>query len=178
MVEDLSWEQKSTQLLEALVQERGWFSRTEVTGNTFSELDQTTRDNMQDIPQTTDDQLHELSHTASHEVRETSQLETEDLRGSLRCTNKITEETIQEAQGLEDLPPPVPTQPSSSVPVRGKDAADVTIQHAEGRRVRYLVLSQAGSILAAPGEIVTLAIIERAQVDRRERLLLQAVGLM
>ncbi|WP_159787095.1 hypothetical protein [Sodalinema gerasimenkoae] len=178
MVEDLSLEQKSTQLLGALVQERGWFSRTEVTGNTFFELDQTTSDNMQDRTQTTNDKLHELSQTASHEVRETSQLTTEDLRGSGRCTNEMTQETAQETQSLGDAPPPVPTLPSSSVPVRGRDAADVTITQAEGRRVRYLVLNQAGSILAAPGEIVTLAIIERAQVDSRERLLLQAVGLM
>ncbi|NMG58096.1 hypothetical protein E1H12_06030 [Geitlerinema sp. P-1104] len=134
---------------------------------------------MKEITQTTDDKLHELSQTASHEVQETSQPTTEDLRGSGRYTNQTAQETAQETQGLGDATSPGPTRPSSSVPMKDRDAiADVTLKQAEGKRVRYLVLNQAGSILAAPGQIVTLAIIDRVQVDRRERLLLKAVGLM
>ncbi|TAO02204.1 MAG: hypothetical protein EYR95_06515 [Phormidium sp. SL48-SHIP] len=92
-VEDLSLEQHSTQLLGALVQERGWSGRTEVTSSKFSELDQTTSNNMKDMTQTTDDKLHQLSQTASHEGQETSQLMTEDLRGSGRYTNQTAQET-------------------------------------------------------------------------------------
>ncbi len=94
MIEDLSLEQHSTQLLGALVQERGWPGRTEVTSSKFSESDQTTSDNMQDMTQTTDDKLHQLSQTASHGGQETSQPPTEDFRGSGRYTNQTAQETV------------------------------------------------------------------------------------
>lgn len=55
--------------------------------------------------------------------------------------------------------------------------ASVAVEQAEGRRVRHPVRNEAGSILAAPGQIVTPAVIERAKFYHRERLLLQAVGL-
>jgi uncharacterized protein YrrD len=55
--------------------------------------------------------------------------------------------------------------------------ASFTVEQAQGRRVRYLVRTEAGSILAAPGQIVTPQIIDRAKAHHRERLLLQSVGL-
>jgi len=55
--------------------------------------------------------------------------------------------------------------------------ARVTVEQAKGRRSQHLVRNEAGSILVAPGQIVTSAVIERAKVYHRERLLLQAVGL-
>ncbi len=59
----------------------------------------------------------------------------------------------------------------------GDAAAGFTVEQAQGRRVRHMVRNEAGSILAAPGQIVTPDVVERAKVYHRERLLLQAVGL-
>jgi hypothetical protein len=55
--------------------------------------------------------------------------------------------------------------------------ASATVEQAEGRRSQHLVRNEAGSILVAPGQIVTPAVVERAKLYHRERLLLQAVGL-
>jgi uncharacterized protein YrrD len=69
---------------------------------------------------------------------------------------------------------------SWTVPLGAKLAAavaSVSVEQAEGRRSQHLVRNEAGSILVAPGQIVTSAVIERAKVYHREGLLLQAVGL-
>jgi uncharacterized protein YrrD len=55
--------------------------------------------------------------------------------------------------------------------------ASFTVEQAEGRRVQYLVQSNEGLIVAAPGQIVTPLVIERAKIYHREQVLLQAVGL-
>ncbi|MBW4481034.1 MAG: PRC-barrel domain-containing protein [Tildeniella torsiva UHER 1998/13D] len=55
--------------------------------------------------------------------------------------------------------------------------AGLTVDQAQGRRVRHLVRTEAGSILAAPGQIVTPQVIDRAKAHHRDRLLLEAVGL-
>jgi uncharacterized protein YrrD len=55
--------------------------------------------------------------------------------------------------------------------------ARITVEQAEGRRSQHLVRNEAGSILVAPGQIVTPAVIERAKFYHCEGLLLQAVGL-
>ena len=59
----------------------------------------------------------------------------------------------------------------------GNAVAEFTVEQAQGRRVRHMVRNDAGSILAAPGQIVTPEVVERARVYHRECLLLQAVGL-
>lgn len=67
-----------------------------------------------------------------------------------------------------------------SVPLEarlGDAVAGLVVEQAQGRRVRHMVRNEAGSILAAPGQIVTPHVVERARVYHRERLLLQAVGL-
>jgi uncharacterized protein YrrD len=55
--------------------------------------------------------------------------------------------------------------------------AGLTVEQAQGRRVRYLVRSHDGSIIAAPGQIVTGQVIEQAKLHYQEQALLQAVGL-
>lgn len=55
--------------------------------------------------------------------------------------------------------------------------ASATVEQAEGRRAQHLVRNEVGSILVAPGQIVTPVVVERAKFYHRERLLLQAVGL-
>lgn len=69
---------------------------------------------------------------------------------------------------------------SWSVPLGARVEQAVTMLTAEqalGRRVRHLVRTEAGSILAAPGQIVTPQVIDRAKAHHRDRLLLEAVGL-
>lgn len=55
--------------------------------------------------------------------------------------------------------------------------ASVTVEQAQGRRIRYFVRSDEGSIIGAPGQIVTPQVIERAKLNHKEQALLEAVGL-
>jgi uncharacterized protein YrrD/pyrimidine deaminase RibD-like protein len=55
--------------------------------------------------------------------------------------------------------------------------APLAVEQALGRRVRTLVRANEGSIIAAPGQIVTEQIVERAKQHHREQPLLDAVGL-
>ncbi|WP_017301643.1 PRC-barrel domain-containing protein [Nodosilinea nodulosa] len=93
----------------------------------------------------------------------------------------ITHETADAAEALgvlDDLYRAVGG--SWAVPPETRAAAAVarvTVEQAEGRRSQHLVRNEAGSILVAPGQIVTPAVIERAKFYHREGLLLQAVGL-
>ncbi len=59
----------------------------------------------------------------------------------------------------------------------GSAVAGLTVEQAQGRRVRQVVRSNEGSIIAAPGQIVTLQVIERAKSYNQEYALLAAVGL-
>lgn len=52
-----------------------------------------------------------------------------------------------------------------------------TLEQAKGRRARELVRAEQGVIVAAPGQIVTDQVIERARRFDKEAALLQAVGL-
>ena len=51
------------------------------------------------------------------------------------------------------------------------------IEQAKGRRVQRMVRSEAGMIIAAPGQIVTDTVIEQATLSNREVALLDSVGL-
>ena len=55
--------------------------------------------------------------------------------------------------------------------------AGLTLDQAEGKRVQQFVLTPEGSIIAAPGQIVTQQVITRAKASRQELALLSAVGL-
>ena len=59
----------------------------------------------------------------------------------------------------------------------GHAVAGLTVEQAQGRRVRHIVRNDDGSIIAAPGQIVTAQVIEQAKANHRERPLLEAVGL-
>ncbi|UBF29796.1 PRC-barrel domain-containing protein (plasmid) [Kovacikia minuta CCNUW1] len=56
-------------------------------------------------------------------------------------------------------------------------AAQAGIEQARGRRVQRMVRAEDGMIIAAPGQIVTDNVIERAKLSHREVSLLDAVGL-
>jgi uncharacterized protein YrrD len=55
--------------------------------------------------------------------------------------------------------------------------AGLTIEQAKGRRVQQVVATAEGYIVAAPGQIVTTQVIERAKQNHQESELLAAVGL-
>jgi hypothetical protein len=55
--------------------------------------------------------------------------------------------------------------------------ARVTVDQAKGRRVQLMVRDSNGFIIAAPGQIVTDTVIDRAKTHHQEAALLNAVGL-
>lgn len=59
----------------------------------------------------------------------------------------------------------------------GNVVASATVDQAKGQRVRQMVQTDDGYIIAAPGQIVTPLVIERAKTHGQQQALLQAVGL-
>jgi uncharacterized protein YrrD len=59
----------------------------------------------------------------------------------------------------------------------GDTVAGLAVEEAQGRRVQTLVQTNDGSIIAAPGQIVTAQVIERAKLHHQEQALLSSVGL-
>jgi uncharacterized protein YrrD len=55
--------------------------------------------------------------------------------------------------------------------------ARVSVDQAQGRRIQQMVRDGNGFIIAAPGQIVTSTVVERAKVHHQEAALLSAVGL-
>ena len=55
--------------------------------------------------------------------------------------------------------------------------ASVGVDSAVGRRVQTFIRADSGMIIAAPGQIVTQTVIDRAKANRKELLLIEAVGL-
>jgi uncharacterized protein YrrD len=55
--------------------------------------------------------------------------------------------------------------------------ARVSVDQAKGRRIQQMVRDGNGFIIAAPGQIVTDTVVERAKVHHQESALLSAVGL-
>lgn len=58
-----------------------------------------------------------------------------------------------------------------------RTVAGYAVEQALGRRVRHLVQTRDGMIIAAPGQIVTEVVIDRAKTHHQEVALLEAVGL-
>jgi uncharacterized protein YrrD len=104
---------------------------------------------------------------ASEKVQETAQGTGEKLQEFGAAASERVKDTTQTAgEKLEEAR----RGAASSV-------AGLAVEQAEGRRVQYLVQSNEGLIVAAPGQIVTPIVIERAKTHHREQELLQAVGL-
>jgi uncharacterized protein YrrD len=80
---------------------------------------------------------------------------------------KITEPVGQKLKGLAE---------GAKSSVSGM-LARVTVDQAKGRRVQQMVRDNNGFIIAAPGQIVTDTVIDRAKAHRQEAALLNAVGL-
>jgi uncharacterized protein YrrD len=54
---------------------------------------------------------------------------------------------------------------------------DQTAEQARGRRARQMIRTDSGVVVAAPGQIVTAAVLDRARMYGKERELLDATGL-
>lgn len=59
----------------------------------------------------------------------------------------------------------------------GNAVAGLSVEQARGRRIRQIIRTNEGSIIAAPGQIVTEQQIELAKIYHQEQALLNAVGL-
>ena len=170
----------------------------QVTGDRLQELGQTASDRLQETAQVTGDQLHGLSRDTTTALTNamidpaeqitfvtgrTTERDVITPMGSLFVLQgqPITYEMAEAAVALgilDDLY--LATGGSWSGPLGsrlGQAVAGLTVEQAQGRRVRHLVRTESGSILAAPGQIVTPQIIERTKAHHRENLLLAAVGL-
>lgn len=55
--------------------------------------------------------------------------------------------------------------------------ANIGVEQARGRRVKYMVFTPEGSVVAVEGQIVTPQVIARAKTHHQEHALLEAVGL-
>jgi uncharacterized protein YrrD len=56
-------------------------------------------------------------------------------------------------------------------------SANIGVEQARGRRVKYMVFTPEGSVVAVEGQIVTSQVISRAKAHHQEQALLAAVGL-
>lgn len=93
--------------------------------------------------------LKAAMQTASEKIQETAQITGEKLQDAAQTTG-------EKLQGA---------------------VAGLTVEQAMGLRVQQSVRTSDGYIIAAPGQIVTATVIERAKADHQESALLDAVGL-
>lgn len=87
----------------------------------------------------------------------------------------VLEQLYRAAGG--NCPHSVRTPPTTTTARTLACIARPVVARARGRRTRELVQNKDGSIIAAPGQIVTERVIARAKKHHREKALLYAVGL-
>jgi hypothetical protein len=159
---------------------------------------QTTSVKVQELAQTTSGKLQDVGRSATATL--TNAIVNPDeqrsfvlgkiLQKSLQAPNGsyfamrgqiVTEEiasTAESFQMLDDLYRATGGNVSERLGERmGGVVARMTVEQAEGRRVKQMVQTDDGYIVAAIGQIVTPHVIERAKTYDREQALLGAVGL-
>jgi uncharacterized protein YrrD len=104
--------------------------------------------------------LKAAMQTASEKIQETAQATGEKLQVAAQATGEKLQEVTQA------------TGEKLQVAVAG-----LTVEQALGRRVQHSVHTADGYIIAAPGQIVTESVINRAKAAHQESALLDAVGL-
>jgi uncharacterized protein YrrD len=92
----------------------------------------------------------------------------QEANGKLKAVSEQTVEKVKEAAQMTGEKIQQTTH---------KLAAEYTIDQTSGRRVQQVVKTRDGVFIAAPGQIVTDIVIERAKVHHQEQALLSAVGL-
>jgi uncharacterized protein YrrD len=170
----------------------------EVTNEKFQELKVTATEKAQDAADATSSKMGELARSASvsmtnavvspHEQRAfavgkvaqepviTPSGQTLIFKGQL-----ITSQVLSNAENLGFLDE-VYRVAGGSVSDKmgdrlGSAIATLGIEQTLGRRVQQLVRTDSGMIIAAPGQIVTEMVIERAKTYHKEEAILSAVGL-
>ncbi|MDS3861581.1 PRC-barrel domain-containing protein [Thermosynechococcaceae cyanobacterium BACA0444] len=101
---------------------------------------------------------------------QTAQLMEEQVGGIRGAMQTVTDKVQETAQGTGDKVQELTEQVVHAV-------AGFTVEQAQGRRSQQFVRAKEGSIITAPGQIVTELIIKQAKVTGKEKELLEAVGL-
>jgi uncharacterized protein YrrD len=169
-----------------------------VTGDKLQELGQAAGEKAQETAHITGDKLQELGRSTTTSI--TNAIVDVDVQRAFvmgKTVNHdvtvpggqllilqgqtVTEEIANHAQALgilDALYRAAGGQLSDSVGDRVSHAmAGLAVEQAQGRRIRRVLRTDEGSILAAPGQIVTAPLIERVRGTHQEYALLQAVGL-
>jgi uncharacterized protein YrrD len=95
-----------------------------------------------------------------------------------RATNgSLTSEINRQLQESTELASTRLQTLSRSAIAQGSELAQTVIEQAKGRRVQRMVRDEDDRIIAAPGQIVTDQIVDRAQSRYQEAALLESVGL-
>jgi uncharacterized protein YrrD len=130
--------------------------------------------------------LDQLYHAAGGDVwqkaNEKFKLASEQTADQAKQVAQATGEKIQLASQragakASDLRQELNASISNSVERADQIAARYTVEQAFGRRVQQIVKARDGVIIAAPGQIVTDMVIERAKNYHQEQSLLNSVGL-
>lgn len=109
------------------------------------------------------EKIKEGAETAGERVQEGAQVVGEKIQsGTAAAGKKLRAGADAAREGLEKA---------------GGAASGTLLEEAKGRRVRQAVRDRGGYILAAPGQIVTDEVIERARSSDQEQALLASVGL-
>ncbi|MGV0026758.1 PRC-barrel domain-containing protein [Phormidesmis priestleyi] len=95
-----------------------------------------------------------------------------------RATNgSLTAEIDRQLQESTELASTRLQTLSRNAIAQGSEFAQTVIEQAKGRRVQRMVRDQDDRIIAAPGQIVTDHVLDRAQSHHQEAALLESVGL-
>ena len=170
----------------------------QVAGERLSEFGRATGEQMQETAQVAGERLSEFGHRSSTSITNAildpeaqmafvigktvdQDVLTPAGEPLVRPDQTITQEMADAANALgilDRLYQAAGGSWSDPLGQRFRDAvAGLTVEQAQGRRVRQVVCNEAGSILAAPGQIVTAQVIEQAKINHQESALLKAVGL-
>jgi uncharacterized protein YrrD len=115
---------------------------------------------------------------ANEKFRAASEQTAEQAKQAAQVTGARLQITSQKAGAkADDLRQGIKSSISDSVEQANQIAAAYTVEQAFGRRVHQGVKARDGAIIAAPGQIVTDMVIERAKNHHQELALLNSVGI-
>lgn len=157
------------------------------TSGRLQETAQIVADGLQDVGRTANSKLTDaiVKHAAQRAfvVNQVAQKPVEAPDGGLlvKTGDVITIEIANAAEQLnilDDLYRAAGGRLTESLSQQvGVAVAGLTVEQAQGRRVQQRVSTAEGYIIAAPGQIVTAQVLERAKFHHQESALLDAVGL-
>jgi uncharacterized protein YrrD len=115
---------------------------------------------------------------ANEKLRAASEQTAEQAKQAAQATGARIQVTSQRAGAkADDLKQEIKNSISNSADRADQIAATYAVEQTFGRRVHQGVKARDGVIIAAPGQIVTDMVIERAKSYRQEQALLNSVGM-